>query len=243
MEENADLARNLLNTPDAKKNSHRLWNQLKDVLNEQGPPMREVTEWKKVWADYKYKVKNKLRHNVNSVKKTGGGPNKQKLLNPYEESVVRSAGLNVAVSGIAKAKSFGCRKSLQTSAENYSDKFETFHDSSNHNPQVETGIDEEQMCLEEFLDESTDSIEVRQADQTGKDTEEESKKKTWGKRTNAKREKIELLKRYVEAKEESNKTQQAILRIKEESLEIKRKMYELELNKFALLHERSETDE
>lgn len=54
MEQHPDLARNLLKTADAKRNTHILWNNLTDALNMQGPPMREISEWKKVSFIYTY---------------------------------------------------------------------------------------------------------------------------------------------------------------------------------------------
>ncbi|XP_055549410.1 uncharacterized protein LOC129732504 [Wyeomyia smithii] len=222
MEEHSDLARNSLKAPDARKHFNKLWNKLKDSLNEQGPPIREIPEWKKVWADYKYKVKSKLRQNMINIKKTGGGPNKHKHLNSFEESVVRSAGLNASVNGIAKTKSYGCRKLLQ--ADNHYDGEANV---SEHNSQTTPITEEGEMIIEEFID--IENLE---------DDPENGITGTTGsimkKRTNAKREKLELLKRYVKAKEENNEMQKALLRVKEESLAIKRSMWEIKLKKMKL---------
>lgn len=157
-------------------------------------------------------------------KKTGGGPNKTKHLNSYEESVVRSAGLNAAVAGIPATKSYGCRK-RQLHTENALSEPLSQRDTENS-----VFVEE---YNEDYLEEELNSEPM----ESGERTDELGIAARFGagvsKRTNPKKEKLELLRRYVEAKEKSNETQKTLLQVKKESLKIKRQLLELKLNKYA----------
>ena len=48
MTEHPDLSKGRLKTLEAKTTSNRLWNDLTRALNENGPPSREMKDWKKV---------------------------------------------------------------------------------------------------------------------------------------------------------------------------------------------------
>lgn len=48
MAEHTDLARGKLKALNAKQLSNNLWQTLSNSLNEKGPPVRTIVEWKKV---------------------------------------------------------------------------------------------------------------------------------------------------------------------------------------------------
>ncbi|XP_062551112.1 uncharacterized protein LOC134216166 [Armigeres subalbatus] len=210
MEDHPDLARGILCGAEGRHHANKLWNNLTRKLNEKGPPVREVKDWKKVWADYKYNVKNKLRKNISSIRKTGGGPNQTKQLNPFEESVVRSAGLEAAVQGVDGGRSFG----TSTSYTKLPESLATFGPS------------------EEIADETQWVQEEEQGDLPGDDAATANyqpppaiiyQNETFTgarRRTNYKAEKLSLFKRYVEALEEDNN-------MKRELLELKKRKYDL----------------
>lgn len=154
-----------------------------------------------------------------SIKKTGGGPNKYKYLNPYEESVARSAGLNASVTGIASAKSFGFQKPTQAVSNNDNKTILSDHSEQN----METGYTED--VVEDFLD--FDDIEAENNEEPSREVSEEIKRKTWSKKSTVKRGKLELFERYVQTMEDNNETQKALLRVKEKSLEIKRAVLQI----------------
>lgn len=43
------------------KTIDNLWINLSDKLNDIGPPVHTITEWKRVWTDHKYNKKRKRR--------------------------------------------------------------------------------------------------------------------------------------------------------------------------------------
>lgn len=48
LENNADLARGLLQTENARRSGEVLWEETTNKLNSEGPPTRNKNEWKKV---------------------------------------------------------------------------------------------------------------------------------------------------------------------------------------------------
>ncbi|XP_058817743.1 uncharacterized protein LOC131681056 [Topomyia yanbarensis] len=86
------------------------WDDLAAELNSLGPPSRDGTGWKKVWADYKSALKRKLSHNKRELNATGGGPNKLIHLSKLEEQAVQLTGLTATVDGIAGSSSQGAPK-------------------------------------------------------------------------------------------------------------------------------------
>ncbi|XP_055525799.1 uncharacterized protein LOC129718763 isoform X2 [Wyeomyia smithii] len=50
MERHPNLARSRFKTPEEKRNSKRLWNDLQEALNQRGPPKRHMLEWKKQYG-------------------------------------------------------------------------------------------------------------------------------------------------------------------------------------------------
>ncbi|XP_055525866.1 uncharacterized protein LOC129718797 isoform X1 [Wyeomyia smithii] len=231
MERHPNLARSLFKTPEEKRNSKRLWNDLQEALNQRGPPKRHMLEWKKVWQDYKYNVKLKLRHNLNCLAKPGGNRKKMKYLNQYEESVVRSAGLNEIVGATTVATKSADKVTVQPDV----NTLELNSQSNDSAEKTETMLVEVE--VEEADNEYDTEVDqsVIQEEEPRKETVPEANGRAPYK-TN-KREKIDLLRRFVEAKEESNNIRRDLLRIKAESLEIKRKMYELQAKQFALTHD------
>ncbi|XP_035916837.1 uncharacterized protein LOC118514237 [Anopheles stephensi] len=59
---------------DRDKGSNKFWHEVATNLHDLGPPINDVSGWKKVWADYKSGLKKKLAHNRSEYRATGGGP-------------------------------------------------------------------------------------------------------------------------------------------------------------------------
>uniref|UniRef100_A0A034W3U4 Uncharacterized protein n=1 Tax=Bactrocera dorsalis TaxID=27457 RepID=A0A034W3U4_BACDO len=74
METHPNLGKGYVKCADAKQTSKRLWERLSEKLNGDGPPIRDMLSWKKVWADYKTHIKAKARKNKLHMSGTGGGP-------------------------------------------------------------------------------------------------------------------------------------------------------------------------
>ncbi|XP_058827387.1 uncharacterized protein LOC131687327 [Topomyia yanbarensis] len=228
MELHPDLARGILNRADGRHNSNKLWDNIKERLNEKGPPMREVKEWKKVWADYKYNVKNKLQNNLNSIRKTGGGPNEIKNLNPFEESVVRSAGLEAAVNGVNGTKAFGANSNnLRLTSSTETDEGQS----------VDSPQRMEQYTTEWLEGNYTSELtEVNLVEDTANDENENQSTNCAPflprRRMNYKAEKLKLFKRYVEALEESNSIQRELLSAQKENCCVQQQLLEFKRRKY-----------
>lgn len=184
----------------------------------------------KVWYDYKYKVKAKLRANAQSLKKTGGGPYKEKKLNVFEESVIRSCGLESTVGGIKSVKSYGSRVITQTINSN-----ELAKKISDAMPVNDFEIGEE---MHEFITYSPEpeasSFQNNEVDKENDNNAETNRSKRQKTNADKQHEKTALFKRYVEAMEKSNVIQERLVKIKEENQLIKRKTLELAEYKYAL---------
>lgn len=48
MEENPSLAKGYLRTADSRTKATQLWDKMTPMLNQDGPPVRTIKEWKKV---------------------------------------------------------------------------------------------------------------------------------------------------------------------------------------------------
>lgn len=48
MEKNSDLAKGIVNGANGRDKANKLWDKIKEKLNEIGPPTRSVVDWKKV---------------------------------------------------------------------------------------------------------------------------------------------------------------------------------------------------
>ncbi|XP_067628923.1 uncharacterized protein [Eurosta solidaginis] len=107
-----DLAKGLLKTPNAKTMANNLWKQVTRQLNAAGPPMRDITGWKKVWADYKVHLKAKMRRNKTNIAGTGGGPSVYSALTPLEQQASDLLSMDQAVDGIAGTREFGARQAM-----------------------------------------------------------------------------------------------------------------------------------
>ncbi|XP_061387069.1 uncharacterized protein LOC133322017 [Musca vetustissima] len=101
------------NCPEGRASSNRLWEQLTTKLNGAGPPVKNVTLWRKVYADQKQQVKKKLSFNKASKNQTGGGPYEEELLTQSEELILEAAGLSAAVEGLSSVQSFGAKKGME----------------------------------------------------------------------------------------------------------------------------------
>ncbi|XP_044248480.1 uncharacterized protein [Drosophila takahashii] len=105
MGENVDIARGFVKgdrvAVDAK------WSALAAELNPAGPPVKDVSGWKKAWCDWKGAIKKKLAHNRKESTATGGGPFNQVTVSDVEGSVAAICGIYQMVNGIEEARSFG----------------------------------------------------------------------------------------------------------------------------------------
>ncbi|XP_049277619.1 uncharacterized protein LOC125760981 [Anopheles funestus] len=79
------------------------WETLAENVNALGPPVRQASVWKKVWFDFKCSVKKKLRENYKEATATGGGPNKQKILNELEERVADLTNLRATIQNFGRS--------------------------------------------------------------------------------------------------------------------------------------------
>ncbi|XP_036340838.1 uncharacterized protein LOC118750220, partial [Rhagoletis pomonella] len=85
MQAHPDIARGFFKGQ--KDDVNKFWRQVEEDLNSAGPPMKNVCEWKKVWADQKKYVRRKAAQNLKASKGTGGGPNMEQKLSPTEEAI------------------------------------------------------------------------------------------------------------------------------------------------------------
>ncbi|XP_055640365.1 uncharacterized protein LOC129777847 [Toxorhynchites rutilus septentrionalis] len=102
LEQEPDIAKGF-----SRGNSGPYWDDLAAEVNSLGPPIRDGSGWKKVWADYKSGLKRKLAHNKREQRATGGGPNKIINLSELEEQAVLLTGLLATVEGIPGTSSHG----------------------------------------------------------------------------------------------------------------------------------------
>ncbi|XP_054730976.1 uncharacterized protein LOC129239489 [Anastrepha obliqua] len=105
MKEHPDIAKNF--TRSAPNEVEQFWESVREELNSLGPPSKSISEWKKVWSDFKSAVKKKLAHNKRELQATGGGENRELPLSSLEEDVAALVGLNACVGGIKNSKEFG----------------------------------------------------------------------------------------------------------------------------------------
>ncbi|XP_039969074.1 uncharacterized protein LOC120780903 [Bactrocera tryoni] len=72
MESHPNLAKGYVKCADTKQTSKHLWERLSENLNGDGPPIRDMLSWEKVWADYKTHIKAKAHKNKLHMSGTGG---------------------------------------------------------------------------------------------------------------------------------------------------------------------------
>ncbi|XP_073832201.1 uncharacterized protein [Musca autumnalis] len=107
MVQHSDLAKGQLQSANAKQRANNLWTKLADDLNSNGPPVRDVAGWKKVWSDLKTHTKLKMRRNKVSISSTGGGVSNYCPLSPMEEQIINLLHMEEAVSGLPTSTWFG----------------------------------------------------------------------------------------------------------------------------------------
>ncbi|XP_039969755.1 uncharacterized protein LOC120781586 [Bactrocera tryoni] len=76
-------------------------------LNSVGPPIKDISSWKKVWLDWKAYIKRKLVENKKEQSATGGGRNRKHHFNELEEAVITLTALQTSTSGIENTVSIG----------------------------------------------------------------------------------------------------------------------------------------
>ncbi|XP_036317354.1 uncharacterized protein LOC118732332 [Rhagoletis pomonella] len=104
MEASPDIARGFHRGN--KEEVARFWRNAEMELNSVGPPMKNITEWKKVWTDVKKYVRHKAAENLKHSRGTGGCPNVQKPFSPIEEAIYNLIGMKESVEGVP-AKTLG----------------------------------------------------------------------------------------------------------------------------------------
>lgn len=107
MERHPSLAKGYNTTADGRISAKSLWTEISTQLNSHGPPLRNAEGWKKVWADYKFNIKKKLKLNKLSISGTGGGPSRLQVFSPTEEAVIQLIDLNTSVNGFVSTPSLG----------------------------------------------------------------------------------------------------------------------------------------
>ncbi|XP_002043184.2 uncharacterized protein LOC6618939 isoform X1 [Drosophila sechellia] len=71
-----------------KQAAEAAWKRLTNELNSVGPPIKEVSEWKRVWKDWKSCIRKKITNNrLENSKATGKGSLYQDTLTPLEDAV------------------------------------------------------------------------------------------------------------------------------------------------------------
>ncbi|EDX08668.1 GD11923, partial [Drosophila simulans] len=71
-----------------KQAAEAAWRRLTNELNSVGPPIKEVSEWKRVWKDWKSCIRKKITSNrLENSKATGKGSLYQDTLTPLEDAV------------------------------------------------------------------------------------------------------------------------------------------------------------
>ncbi|XP_055837669.1 uncharacterized protein LOC129906061 [Episyrphus balteatus] len=146
-----DIAKNF--TKKSPEEVQVFWQNLAETLNAQGPPIKEVAEWKKVWSDLKSSLRKKLSQNKRLLNATGGGPYEQVNFSPLEEDVIQLLCLRDCVDGIPQTQAFGMPKKRRLGA--------TFVASSVTPPvcSLQNSFSEEAGLTIEVLDESFGIVE------------------------------------------------------------------------------------
>ncbi|XP_018804406.1 PREDICTED: uncharacterized protein LOC108978528, partial [Bactrocera latifrons] len=83
------------------------WNNMAQELNSVGPPIKDISSWKKVRLDWKAYIKRKLVENKKEQSATGDGRNRQHHFNELEKAVIALTALETSTSGIANTVSIG----------------------------------------------------------------------------------------------------------------------------------------
>ncbi|KAH8401985.1 hypothetical protein KR009_009020 [Drosophila setifemur] len=86
MERHPIIAKNYLKGD--KQAAEAAWKRLSKELNSVGPPLKEASEWKRVWKDWKSCIRKKITSNrLEDSKASGKGSLYQDTLTPLEDAV------------------------------------------------------------------------------------------------------------------------------------------------------------
>ncbi|XP_055376992.1 uncharacterized protein LOC129609129 [Condylostylus longicornis] len=77
-----------------------LWSNLQKQLNSMGPPSKDVTQWRKVWSDYKSFLRKKLSGQKKINMSSESGPNRKVFFSHLEEEVIELASLRDSMQAI-----------------------------------------------------------------------------------------------------------------------------------------------
>nr|NP_726513.1 uncharacterized protein Dmel_CG30428, isoform A [Drosophila melanogaster]AAM68333.1 uncharacterized protein Dmel_CG30428, isoform A [Drosophila melanogaster] len=103
-----------------KQAAEAAWKRLSNELNSVGPPVKEASEWKRVWKDWKSCIRKKITNNrLENSKATGKGSLYQDTLTPLEDAVAVICDLYDMADTIAE----GCPKDQTEMAHGVSLKF------------------------------------------------------------------------------------------------------------------------
>ncbi|XP_043644318.1 uncharacterized protein LOC122613948 isoform X1 [Drosophila teissieri] len=87
-----------------KQAAEAAWKRLSNELNSVGPPVKEASEWKRVWKDWKSCIRKKITNNrLEDSKATGKGSLYQDTLTPLEDAVAVICDLYDMADTIAEA--------------------------------------------------------------------------------------------------------------------------------------------
>ncbi|EDV57132.2 uncharacterized protein LOC6548333 [Drosophila erecta] len=87
-----------------KQAAEAAWKRLSNELNSVGPPVKEASEWKRVWKDWKSCIRKKITNNrLEDSKATGKGSLYQDTLTPLEDAVAEICDLYDMADTIAEA--------------------------------------------------------------------------------------------------------------------------------------------
>ncbi|XP_055852449.1 uncharacterized protein LOC129916482 [Episyrphus balteatus] len=106
METNPDIATGFT-TYRQKEDLQHFWKKTEKELNSLGPPIKAISEWKKVWFDKKKYIRNKIADNPRNKKATGGGQFKEFKFSQLEETIIRICAMRDSVEGCQNATTFG----------------------------------------------------------------------------------------------------------------------------------------
>ncbi|XP_034479907.1 uncharacterized protein LOC117785784 isoform X2 [Drosophila innubila] len=138
--------------------SEAAWRRLSKELNSVGPPVKEASEWKRVWKDWKNCIRKKIANNRLEPNATGKSSLYQDTLTPLEDAVATITDLyemaDVMVESQPKAK----RRSDANNPNMRLHDIKTDQDEEASENDEDAEADQEE---EEEDDESVESISVR----------------------------------------------------------------------------------
>ncbi|XP_039970170.1 uncharacterized protein LOC120782085 [Bactrocera tryoni] len=105
LQQKPEMAQGFTKCP--KEEVAAFWNNMAQELSSVGPPIKDISSWKKVWLDWKAYIKRKLVENKKEQSATGGGRNRQHHFHELEEAVITLTALQTSTSGIENTVSIG----------------------------------------------------------------------------------------------------------------------------------------